>query len=65
MHGEIKRVQQRIVNIENGSLTNLVDGIVDPLDHLLRLLIMVIGEEGILDLSQKRNDFLCWSLEEI
>ena len=65
MHGEIKRVKKRVVNIEDGSLTYLVNRIIDPLDHLLRLLIVVVRKEGVLDLSQKGNNFLCWSLKEI
>ena len=66
MHRQIERVKERIVNIKNGSLTNLVNCIVYSLDHIfLRSVFNFKCQECILDLFEHSDDLLSWGLEQM
>ena len=65
LHGKIERVEQRVINVKDGTLSNLVNCIIDPLNHVLMRVIDFACEEIILDLSEHLNDLLSRSPEEI
>ena len=52
---QVQRVQQRIVDVEYGPLSNLVYSIVDLVDDLW---LLVCRHELVLNLSQERDDLL-------
>ena len=66
LHRQIERVKERIVNIKNGSLSNLVNCIVYSLDHILLLRLFNFKcQEWILDLFEHSDDLLSRGLEQM
>ena len=65
MHGKIERVKQWVVNVKDGTLPNLVNGIIDTLNHVLVRGVNFAREEIILDLSEHLDDLLSRSSEKI
>ena len=65
LHGKIERVKQWVINIKDGTLPNLVNCIIDPLNHVLMRGVNFVREEIILDLSEHQDDLLSRCSEKI